>query len=112
MGTLYVLKVDGQNTWPKNLDKLTTVENFCFAATDDWDYNINGNVSLSNSVTSNVAASNAGGQGAASAISNNAAVTTNNTNMNSPSSLGLVNNNTSKVSNATSEYHEMYGDIS
>lgn len=61
------------------------------------------------SVTSNVAASNAGGaggQGAASAISNNAAVTaTNNTNMNSPSSLGLVNNNTSKVSNATSKYY-------
>lgn len=54
-----------------------------------------------------MAASNAGvaGQGAASAISNNAAVTaTNNANMNSPSSLGLVNNNTSKVSNATSKY--------
>lgn len=57
------------------------------------------------SVASNVAANNAAGagQGTASAISNNAAVTANN-NMSSPSSLGLVNNNTSKVSNATSEY--------
>lgn len=55
------------------------------------------------SVTSNVVASNTGGQGAASAISNNAAVTATNANMNSPSSMGLVNNS-NKVSNATSEY--------
>lgn len=58
-----------------------------------------------------MAASNAGvagGQGAASAISNNAAVTaTNNANMNSPSSLGLANN-TSKVSNATSKSRLFY----
>lgn len=49
-----------------------------------------------------MAASNAGVGGQASAISNNAAVATNNANMNSPSSLGLVNN--AKVSNATSKY--------